>query len=836
MRKSFRKKLYGFPVIAGMALAMIGMNMGVVSAEESEAEPEEYAGGIIPVEKELYVVPQSGRSALLLRAGESYAKRYRADEQPWGKDIKIKDQKSSALCWAFSTTTACEYSYAKEMYETTGEVVPVTELSPGHLAQFFYWRVVDPLGNTEGDMNYLDKSYHWAVVGGNSIYGAQHLAGWGGLASEETAPIDKVLEHIVSDEWDGTINPFSADLAYKNELVLQESVVYMNSDPDILKGLVMQYGAVSIAIRHSNDYMNPDEIDPETGEPYDAGRSYYNFESGSGLNHAVTLIGWDDEYPKENFKHEVQVTDEETKTVMPEKDGAFIVQNSWGEEVNEHGIFYISYESREVKQGSNNYILAFDVQPADTYQYNFFYDGTGGIADASDRDDDSAFLDYYTMPGTHAANVFTNTTGHPIEIKAVGYTTYNLGMTYYDVSVYTGLTDPADPESGTCAGTTRISSTTAGCKTAELDYTAIVAPGETYSVVFRFPDYTAFGTEVNRFGTYNFKAHIEEEQSFFRPASSGVWTDMAEYEACFRIKAFANDYEDSTAPVIDGDSLRVDPGAGGAVYAGSEVGVAVQVKDEVAVDSVSALFEAEEADEIFIAELCESEETPGQWEGVFEITDGTSTGPWHVKRITAKDTAGNEAVLYNSKVCEETPNADLSAGDFTVLQEVLTGWQSGEEGKWFYYAEDGTMVTGWLKYASKWYYLDENTGEMRTGWVKYKNKWYYLNATGAMATGWKKDGTDWYYLKANGSMASGEWIRGYWLNRNGTWTYEPRASWKKDEKGWWYGDTAGWYAKKRWMRIDGKWYYFDASGYIVTGKQVIDGETYTFNEEGIFIG
>ena len=41
MRKGFRRKLYGLPVIAGMALAMIGMNMGVVFAEEEEKEPED---------------------------------------------------------------------------------------------------------------------------------------------------------------------------------------------------------------------------------------------------------------------------------------------------------------------------------------------------------------------------------------------------------------------------------------------------------------------------------------------------------------------------------------------------------------------------------------------------------------------------------------------------------------------------------------------------------------------------------------------------------------------------------------------------------------------------
>ena len=131
--------------------------------------------------------------------------------------------------------------------------------------------------------------------------------------------------------------------------------------------------------------------------------------------------------------------------------------------------------------------------------------------------------------------------------------------------------------------------------------------------------------------------------------------------------------------------------------------------------------------------------------------------------------------------------------------------------------------------------MDETTGVMKTGWMKYKNSWYYLMPSGAMATGWKKVGNDWYYLKPSGIMAANEWIRGYWLNRNGTWTYELKGSWKRDKNGWWYGDTSGWYAKKQWMKIDSHWYYFNASGYIVTGTQEIDGKTYTFSNDGEFI-
>ena len=50
--------------------------------------------------------------------------------------------------------------------------------------------------------------------------------------------------------------------------------------------------------------------------------------------HGINVIGWDDNFPKENF----------TGKYQPTKDGAWIVTNSWGEDWGKDGYFYISYE------------------------------------------------------------------------------------------------------------------------------------------------------------------------------------------------------------------------------------------------------------------------------------------------------------------------------------------------------------------------------------------------------------------------------------------------------------------------------------------------------------
>ena len=141
-----------------------------------------------------------------------------------------------------------------------------------------------------------------------------------------------------------------------------------------------------------------------------------------------------------------------------------------------------------------------------------------------------------------------------------------------------------------------------------------------------------------------------------------------------------------------------------------------------------------------------------------------------------------------------------------------TGWQY-IDGNWYYLAGDGAMRTGWQYIKGSWYYLN-GSGAMATGWINTNGHWYYLDSSGAMKTGWQRvDGT-WYYLKGSGSMAYNEYEGGYWLNRDGSWTYPYTASWKMTDGKWWYGDDSGWYARNQSLRIDGKAYSFDIKGYL----------------------
>ena len=141
--------------------------------------------------------------------------------------------------------------------------------------------------------------------------------------------------------------------------------------------------------------------------------------------------------------------------------------------------------------------------------------------------------------------------------------------------------------------------------------------------------------------------------------------------------------------------------------------------------------------------------------------------------------------------------ASDSANDVQYKNEWINGKWYNEVGVCDY---DGTL--SWEGDSTGW-------------WVEDNAGWYPQSQ-------WQKIDGKWYFFKSSGYMAAGEYYNGYWFNSDGSMSDIYFLTWMSDSTGWWVEDKSGWWPSSQWLEIDGYWYYFNASGYMVT-NQYVDG-------------
>lgn len=159
-------------------------------------------------------------------------------------------------------------------------------------------------------------------------------------------------------------------------------------------------------------------------------------------------------------------------------------------------------------------------------------------------------------------------------------------------------------------------------------------------------------------------------------------------------------------------------------------------------------------------------------------------------------------------------------------------------GRWWYRHGDGTYTrSDWEYIGNKWYYFDQN-GWMITGWQKVSGSWYYMESNGArVADGWKWINNKCYYFDKNGKMAADTWIDGSYVDASGVWIkdkkQEPengtKTGWVQYSGHWMYYNTDGSYLKSNWKSVNSIWYYFDQNGWMVTGWMTLSSGKYYLN-------
>lgn len=438
------------------------------------------------IKSDFRAVPEAGRVAEL-------PSKFDAREE--GIVTSVKNQMPYGACWAFAMASAMETSLLRRG-------AGIFDLSEEHLCYFFANRVGDVLGNTDNDYNYHnmynwtgEKDYH---EGGNDMLAAEFLSTWSGMAAEDEFPL---LTNPSHTEFIYQNHDFSG--AYKTEAYLEDSV-FSDYSVERMKQLLLEYSSVSIMYKAVDSYYNPDT-------------AAYSCTTSGGVNHVVTVVGWDDTFSKENFNEVSNVS----------ADGAWIVKNSWGENWGENGYFYLSYEDKSIST-----LVCATAVPYPEYSNNYFYDGSSGISS------------YPLAAGEGMACIFeTKAGGKHQEILGEVVTHTWTDNTVYSIQVYTNLKDRNNPLSGTPAYETSFvyRQPIQGVDTVSVPE-VILEPGSFYSVVIMNQGQSRlnYGVEADaEYGWSSFDAGTEAGQGFLY--TGGQWLDLhSENEAqamCPRIKA-----------------------------------------------------------------------------------------------------------------------------------------------------------------------------------------------------------------------------------------------------------------------------------------------------------
>lgn len=281
--------------------------------------------------------------------------------------ITVRNQMNTPECWAFATTGIVSMNMEK-----LGIASGFTLLSPRHMDYTTSAYAFTDKTNSRG--------YNRALTSGaNSYIGLAYCTAGYGPVLESDVPFENNTNKVISSKIEGktattkvddySIYPSiykeytSTQVTYTNGLSDTSRVVYGVSDATTqvdsesnvaairnqIKQHIMNYGGISTYTKASDpQYFNSNNT------------AYYCNDSSSLPDHAVTIVGWDDNYAISNFR----------SSCRPLNKGAYIILNSWGTGYGNTGYYYISYEDSLIEKSLIGVLKTENINYDNIYQYD----------------------------------------------------------------------------------------------------------------------------------------------------------------------------------------------------------------------------------------------------------------------------------------------------------------------------------------------------------------------------------------------------------------------------------------------------------------------------------
>lgn len=374
-----------------------------------------------------------------------------------GRVTPVKNQGFSSTCWAFATYGSLESCLLpKEKWNFSEH--HMQDL----LSDTYPWgfdRSYDGAGCWEMATAYLTR-YSGPVTAAMDPFND-----FNGNSPSNIQPVKHVQETIIIQARNSTgkINNFQ------------------------LKNAVMKYGGIYTLMMYSDLNFNP------------LTNSYYYGGPTTDYNHAVCIVGWDDNYSKNNFIGGAPAN------------GAFIVKNSWGSDWGDKGFFYVSYYDKLFANSDDN-VVFMNAEPTTNYDNIYQYDPFGYVGRYGFNSDIAWFSNIFTANGNEM-------------LKAASFYVLKPNAAY-NLYVYV---DPKgnDPASGTLATIKRGVISSAGYKTIQLHGLIPLVKGHKFSIVLKLtvPNLNDPITIEYPLEYYSSKATAKYGESYIS-RNGIVWIDM----------------------------------------------------------------------------------------------------------------------------------------------------------------------------------------------------------------------------------------------------------------------------------------------------------------------